>query len=50
MPQFTFTAGSVDALVTALLAQTDRAQTMPAELRVPGKPDSNYLPTERPGS
>jgi len=49
MPQFTFTAGSVDALVTALLAQTDRAQTMPAELRIAGKPDSSYQPTGKAG-
>lgn len=44
MPQFTLAPPQVDALVTALLAQTDRAATLPANLRVPGRTPSDYQP------
>ncbi len=44
MPQFSLTAPQVDALVTALLAETDRAAGLPAALRVPGKVESDYQP------
>ena len=49
MPQYTFTPSQVDAVVTALLAQTERAQTLPATLRVPGPRVSNYKPAGRAG-
>jgi len=39
----------VDALVTALLAQTDRAATLPASLRVAGKRETDYLPAGKAG-
>jgi len=44
MPQYTFTQAQIDALVTALLAQTERAQTLPAALRAAGPPESHYRP------
>jgi mono/diheme cytochrome c family protein len=44
MPQFNLSTTQVDDLVTALLAQTDRAQAMPARLRVAGHPASKYEP------
>ncbi|MGB9454984.1 MAG: c-type cytochrome [Bryobacteraceae bacterium] len=49
MPQFTFSDSQVDALVTALLAQTNRAQTLPAALRIPAPPPSTYQPAGRAG-
>jgi len=49
MPQYTFTQPQVDALVTALLAQTERAQTLPAALRVAGKRESDYRPAGKAG-
>ncbi len=49
MPQYTFTQPQVDALVTALLAQTERARTLPASLRVAGKGESNYRPAGKAG-
>lgn len=42
MPQYTLAPQQVDALVTALLAQTERAQAMPAALRVAGRRQSDY--------
>ena len=44
MPQFGFTTSQIDALTTALLALTDRAQTQAAELRVAAPPPSHYEP------
>jgi len=44
MPQYSFTPAQIDALVTALLAQTENAQTLPATLRVAGQPASSYQP------
>jgi mono/diheme cytochrome c family protein len=44
MPQYTFTGAQVDALVTALLAQTERARSLPPTLAVAGKQDSFYQP------
>ena len=38
MPQFNLSTTQVDGLVTALLAQTDRAARLPARLRVAGHP------------
>jgi mono/diheme cytochrome c family protein len=49
MPQFTFTDTQVDSLVTALLAQTSSAKTLPAALRIPAAPPSTYQPAGRAG-
>jgi mono/diheme cytochrome c family protein len=49
MPQFTLATSQVDELVTALLAQTDRAATLPARLRIAGQPTSNYEPVGAAG-
>ena len=44
MPKFTLTDAQVDSLTTALLAQSDRAATMPKELLISGGHESNYHP------
>jgi mono/diheme cytochrome c family protein len=44
MPQFNLSTTQVDNLVTALLAQTDRASVLPARLRITGQPARNYEP------
>jgi mono/diheme cytochrome c family protein len=49
MPQFNLATGQVDDLVTALLAQTERAHTLPARLRIAGRPASNYEPAGSAG-
>ena len=49
MPQYSFTPAQVDALVTALLAQTEHAQTLPAALRVAGQAASSYQPAGKAG-
>ena len=49
MPQFTLADSQVDALVTALLAQTSRARTLPAVLRIPAAEPSTYQPAGRAG-
>jgi mono/diheme cytochrome c family protein len=49
MPKYTLAAVQVDALVMALLAQTDRAQTLPAVLRIPGSPVAKYQPAGKAG-
>jgi mono/diheme cytochrome c family protein len=49
MPQFTFSDSQVDSLVTALLAQTSQAKTLPAVLRIPAEPPSTYQPAGRAG-
>ena len=49
MPRNTFSDSQVDALVTALLAQTARAQTLPAALRIPVAPASGYQPAGKAG-
>lgn len=49
MPKFTFSDSQVDSLVTALLAQTRRAATLPAALRIPAPPPSTYRPAGRAG-
>jgi hypothetical protein len=49
MPQYTLAPRQqVDALETALLAQTERARLCPS-LRVPGKRESNYRPAGKAG-
>ena len=50
MPQYTLAPQQVDALVTALLAQTERAQTLPVSLRIPGRTPSDYRPAGKAGS
>ncbi len=49
MPQFTFTPTQIDALTTALLAQTDRAQTLPVNLKQASIPQSHYQPAGKAG-
>jgi mono/diheme cytochrome c family protein len=49
MPQYSFTPAQIDELTTALLAQNDRAQTMPPALSVPGPAASNYRPAGKAG-
>jgi mono/diheme cytochrome c family protein len=49
MPQFTLTQQQIDALTTALLALTDRAQSQAAPLRVAAHPQSNYQPAGHAG-
>jgi len=49
MPQYTFSDSQTDALVTALLAQTTRAKTLPAALRIEAAPPSAYQPAGRAG-
>ncbi len=49
MPQFTLAPRQVDSLVTALLAQTDRAQSLPASLRIPSPKASSYAPAGKAG-
>ena len=49
MPQYNFTPAQIDELTTALLAQNDRAESMPPALSVPGHAASNYRPTGKAG-
>ncbi|MFZ0800992.1 MAG: c-type cytochrome [Terriglobales bacterium] len=49
MPQYTFAPGQIDALTTALLALTDRAQNLPLALTVPAQSASNYQPAGKAG-
>lgn len=49
MPQFTLAPSQVDALVTALLAQTNRATSLPQRLRVAGVAAGNYEPAGAAG-
>ena len=49
MPQYTLAPGQVDALTTALLAQTERAQNLPASLRIPARRSSDYHPAGKAG-
>ena len=49
MPQFTLTAQQQDALTTALLALTDRAQSEAPSLRIASRPESNYRPAGKAG-
>jgi len=49
MPQYTLAPQQVDALETALLAQTERAQTLPASLRVVAQGPSNYRAAGKAG-
>lgn len=49
MPQYTLTPLQIDALETALLAQTERAQTLPAALHVAARKPSTYQPAGKAG-
>ncbi len=49
MPQFNLSTTQVDNLVTALLAQTDRAGALPPRLRIAGHPATNYEPAGAAG-
>jgi mono/diheme cytochrome c family protein len=49
MPQFTLAPQQVDSIVTALLAQTERAQHLPASLRIPPRKPSDYRPAGKAG-
>jgi mono/diheme cytochrome c family protein len=49
MPKFTFTPQQIDAVTTALLTLTDRAQTQPATLRIASHIESNYQPAGKAG-
>ena len=49
MPQYTLAPLQVDALVTALLAQTERAQSLPASLRLSARKPSDYRPGGKAG-
>jgi mono/diheme cytochrome c family protein len=49
MPQYTLAPRQVDALATALLAQTERAQRLPVSLRVPARQPSGYQPAGKAG-
>jgi len=49
MPQYSFAPAQVDALTTALLSLTDRAQNLPMALTVPSNPPSNYQPAGKAG-
>jgi mono/diheme cytochrome c family protein len=49
MPQYTFTPRQIDLLTTALLAQNERAQTMPEALKVAAPPSSSYQPAGKAG-
>ena len=49
MPQYTLAPQQIDALATALLAQTQLAQTLPVSLRIPRPSPSNYRPAGKAG-
>ncbi len=49
MPQFKLTQQQIDALTTALLSMTDRAQTQSASFRVVSHPESDYHPAGKAG-
>jgi mono/diheme cytochrome c family protein len=44
MPKFNLATAQIDALTTALLAQTDRAAGLPKEMLFPAQHNSNYQP------
>jgi mono/diheme cytochrome c family protein len=49
MPQYSFSPTQIDALTTALLAQNDRAQTVPPSVAVEATPVSHYRPAGKAG-
>ncbi|MGI9101455.1 MAG: c-type cytochrome [Terriglobales bacterium] len=49
MPQFALTPQQIDAMTTALLSLTDRAQTQPAAMRFASRQESHYEPAGHAG-
>jgi len=49
MPQFKFTEQQIDAVTTALLALTDRAQTQPPTMRIAAVQQTKYEPAGHAG-
>ena len=49
MPQFKFTPQQIDAITTALLALTDRAQTQPPTMRIASVQQTKYQPAGNAG-
>jgi mono/diheme cytochrome c family protein len=49
MPQFKLTSQQVDAITTALLAQTDQAFTQPPSMRIASQQQSRYEPAGHAG-
>jgi mono/diheme cytochrome c family protein len=49
MPQYSFTPAQIDALTTALLAQNDRAQSLPPSVTIPLPAASHYRPAGKAG-
>ena len=49
MPKFTLTDAQIDALSTALLAQSDRQQDEPPQYRQASHPQTNYQPAGQAG-
>jgi mono/diheme cytochrome c family protein len=49
MPQYSFTPAQIDSLTTALLAQSERAQTLPGSVVIPAAPASHYEPAGKAG-
>lgn len=49
MPKFTLTPAEIDSLATALLALTDKANTLPASLRIDSQHQSTYEPAGKAG-
>ena len=49
MPQFKFTPQQIDAITTALLALTDRAQSQPPTMRIASVQQSKYQPAGNAG-
>lgn len=50
MPRYSFSRDDLDAIVTALLAQTARTAVLPAAVRIPGRTQSDYRPAGYAGS
>ncbi len=49
MPQFNLTSQQIDAITTALLALTDRAQSQPPAMRIASVQQTNYEPAGHAG-
>lgn len=49
MPQYTLAPAQIDALTTALLSLTDRAQNLPMSMAVAAPPESHYQPAGKAG-
>ena len=49
MPEFNVTPQQIDAMTTALLALTDRAQSQPPSMRIASHPESRYQPAGHAG-